>query len=126
MESRPPCEHFQRSIASYLRSLAHCPSTLATEGTHTLRTVSAGVRSTRNEDGGIVLDIEHGEMFRLNPVGALILESLGKGCTETEIAQEISRQYSISEKTVVADVRDFVKSLEEHKLIQIHPGEKTS
>jgi len=91
-----------------------------------LRTVSAGVRSTRNEDGGIVLDIEHGEMFRLNPVGALILESLGKGCTEAEIAQEISRQYSISEKTVSADVRDFVKSLEEHKLIQIYPAEKTS
>ena len=73
-----------------------------------------------------MLDIDHGQMFRLNPVGALILESLGKGCTEAEIAKEISRQYSIREKTVVADVREFVKSLEEHKLVQIHPGEKTS
>lgn len=91
-----------------------------------MRTLSAGVRSTRNEDGGIVLDIDHGQMFRLNPVGALILESLSKGCTETEIAKEISRQYSITEKIALADVREFVNSLEEHKLVQIHPGEKTS
>jgi Coenzyme PQQ synthesis protein D (PqqD) len=89
-----------------------------------LYAVSAGVRSTRNEDGGIVLDIDHGQMFRLNPVGALILESLGKGCAETEIAQEISRQYSISEETAVADVREFLQSLEEHKLVRTQPGEK--
>lgn len=79
--------------------------------------VSAGVRSTRNEDGGIVLDIVHGQMFRLNPVGALILESLVKGCAETEIAEEIARRYSVSEVEAVADVREFLKSLEEHQLV---------
>jgi hypothetical protein len=91
-----------------------------------LYAVSAGVRSTRNEDGGIVLDIDHGQMFRLNPVGALILESLGKGCAETEIAKEISRQYSISEETAAADVREFLQALEEHKLVRTQPGEKVS
>jgi hypothetical protein len=65
-------------------------------------------------------------MFRLNPVGALILESLGKGCTEAEIAKKISRQYGIGEETVLADVREFVKSLEQHKLVRTQPGEKTS
>lgn len=88
--------------------------------------VSAGVRSTRNGDGGIVLDVDQGQMFRLNPVGALILELLGRGCTEIEIAKEISRQYRISEETAVADVREFVKSLEEHKLVRTHQGEKAS
>jgi hypothetical protein len=88
--------------------------------------LSAGVRSTRNEDGGIVLDIDHGQMFRLNPVGALILESIGKGCTETEIAKEISQQCSIGEETAVADVREFVKSLEEYKLVRTPWGEKAS
>jgi hypothetical protein len=91
-----------------------------------LYAVSAGVRSTRNEDGGIVLDIDQGQMFRVNPVGALILESLGKGCAETEIAKEISRQYSISEETAGADVREFLKSLEEHKLVRTQPGDKVS
>lgn len=82
--------------------------------------ISDGVRSTRNEDGGIVLDIDHGQMFRLNPVGALILESLGKGCVEAEIAQEIACQYNISEETASADVREFLSSLEEHRLIRMH------
>jgi hypothetical protein len=91
-----------------------------------LYAVSAGVRSTRNEDGGIVLDIDHGQMFRLNPVGALILELLGRGRPETEIAKEISRQYSISEETAVADVREFLKSLEEHKLVRTQQEEKVS
>ena len=85
--------------------------------------IAAGVRSTRNEDGGIALDIDHGQMFRLNPVGALILESLGKGRAEAEIAQEIGAQYSISEETAVADMHEFLKSLEEHKLIRIHHQE---
>jgi len=82
--------------------------------------VSAGVRSTRNEDGGIVLDIDHGQMFRLNPVGALILESVAKGRVEMEIAREIASQYKINEETAAADVRDFLGSLEEHKLIRMH------
>jgi Coenzyme PQQ synthesis protein D (PqqD) len=91
-----------------------------------LYAVAAGVRSTRNEDGGIVLDIDHGQMFRLNPVAALILESLGKGCAESEIAQEIARQYNISEETASADIREFLKSLEEHKLVRTQQGEKVS
>jgi 2-phosphoglycerate kinase len=91
-----------------------------------LYAVAAGVRSTRNEDGEIVLDIDHGQMFRLNPVAALILESLGKGCAESEIAQEIARQYNISEETASADIREFLKSLEEHKLVRTQQGEKVS
>jgi hypothetical protein len=94
--------------------------------TDALYDISAGVRSTRNQDGGIVLDIDHGQMFRLNPVGALILESLGKGCAETEIAKEISRAYSISEESASADIREFLQSLEEHKLVHTRRGEKTS
>jgi hypothetical protein len=91
-----------------------------------LHEISAGVRSTRNEDGGIVLDIDHGQMFRLNPVGALILESLGKGCAEAEIAQEIARQYNIREETASADLREFLQSLEEHKLVRARLGERVS
>lgn len=88
--------------------------------------VSAGVRSTRNEDGGIVLDIDRGQMFRLNPVGALILESLAKGSAETEIAKEVSRLYSISQETAAADVREFLESLELHKLVHTQQRERVS
>lgn len=89
-------------------------------------TLSAAVRSTMNEDGGIALDIDHGQMFRLNPTGALILESLQWGCAEIEIAKEISRQYSISEELAVADVREFLEALEKHRLVRTQLAEKTS
>ncbi len=88
--------------------------------------VSAGVRSTRNEDGGIVLDIDHGQMFRLNPVGALTLDLLGNGRPETEIAKEIAHQYGISEETAGADVREFLKSLQEYELVHTRQAEKAS
>jgi len=91
-----------------------------------LYAISAGIRSIRNEDGGIVLDIDHGQMFRLNPVGALIVESLGKGCAETEVAKEISLQYSISEEIALADVREFLESLEEHKLVRTEQTEEVA
>lgn len=86
--------------------------------------VSTGVRSTRSEDGGIVLDINHGQMFRLNPVGALIVDLLGRGRHETEIAQEIADQYNVSEEMAKTDVADFLKSLEEHRLVRTKTGEK--
>jgi DNA-binding IclR family transcriptional regulator len=65
-------------------------------------------------------------MFRLNPVGAMILESLAKGSAETEIAKEVSQLYSISEETAVADVHEFLESLEQHKLVRSQQREKVS
>ena len=116
-------EHFVQSLVSHLLS-CHTPQHVPSERTHALYAVSAGVRSTSNEDGGIVLDIDHGQMFRLNPVGALILDSLAKGFAETEIAKEISRQYRISEEVAAADVHEFLESLEKHKLVQAQEREK--
>lgn len=88
--------------------------------------VSTGIRSTRNEDGGIVLDIDRGQMFRLNPVGALILDFLGKGRSEAEIAQEVADQYNISLEVARVDVREFLGSLEEHKLVRAQKRETVS
>src|ERR1700730_11660357 len=125
MGSRRSCEHFAQSLASRLCFMGYSANRVPGR-THALYEVSAGVRSTRNEDGGIVLDIDHGQMFRLNPVGALILQLLGNGCAEAEIAQEIARRYNTSEETVLADMREFLQSLEEHKLVRSQPGGKFS
>ena len=112
------CEHFARSVASHARPVTHSPARPQSEGSHAVYEVSAGVRSTRNEDGGIVLDIDHGQMFRLNPVGALILDFLGKGRSEAEIAQEVAGQYGISLEIARADVHEFLESLEVHTLVR--------
>jgi hypothetical protein len=84
--------------------------------------VSDNIRSTHNQDGGIVLDILHGRMFRLNFVGSRILELLKQGSTEPEIVDQLARQFGIRPSTAEADVREFVEILERHKLLTVHDG----
>jgi hypothetical protein len=79
--------------------------------------VSDGVRSTHGQDGAIVLDVHQGQMFNLNPVGSRILELLESGATEADIVETIVREFSASRDAVEKDVREFIGSLKEHKLV---------
>jgi hypothetical protein len=67
--------------------------------------VSDSIRRTQTVDGGILLDIHHGQMFCLNVVGARILELMQRGYDESRIADEISRDYGVDKETVRRDVR---------------------
>jgi hypothetical protein len=69
-------------------------------------------------DGGILLDIHHGQMFCLNIVGAKILELMQRGHDETRIAEEISRDYGASREVVRANVREFIENLHKHHILQ--------
>lgn len=84
--------------------------------------VAENVRSTHSQDGGIVLDILHGQMFRLNFVGSKILELLKQGCVETEIAEQLAREFGIDRATAEADVREFVETLVKHHLLTLRDG----
>ena len=79
--------------------------------------VSDGVRSTHGQDGAIVLDIHQGQMFNLNPVGSRILELLESGLVEPDIVDTISREFGANREIVENDVREFIGSLKEHKLV---------
>jgi hypothetical protein len=78
------------------------------------------VRKTHSQDGGIVLDVKHGRMFGLNFVGSKILELLERQTTPTLIAQEIARIYGVSVEIADRDVREFLETLEKHRLIETH------
>jgi Coenzyme PQQ synthesis protein D (PqqD) len=80
--------------------------------------VSEHVRKIHSLDGGIVLDILHGQMFGLNFVGSRILELLQQQSTPTLIAQEIAATFGISAETAERDVREFLETLEKHHLIE--------
>ena len=84
--------------------------------------VSAGVRSTRNGDGGIVLDVNHGKIFRLNGIGAFIFERIRDRQNEAEIIAEVSHTYGIPDRIVHSDVADFLKSLEHQGLVMVSQG----
>jgi len=88
--------------------------------------VSAELRSTHNHDGAVVLDIRHGQMFRLNLVGSRILELLKESRDETEIADQISAEFGAERDLVASDVREFLAQLERHQLLRIEPKVKAT
>jgi hypothetical protein len=81
--------------------------------------LSAQVRSTHNQDGAVVLDILHGQMFRANFVGSRILEFLKQGRTEAQIADELSDEFGVSRETARTDVQEFLAHLEKHHLLDL-------
>lgn len=79
--------------------------------------VSDTVRSTHGQDGAIVLDIRHGQMFNLNVVGSRILELLKNGASESAITDDISQTFEVSRDVAERDVREFIDALKEHELV---------
>jgi coenzyme PQQ synthesis protein D (PqqD) len=85
--------------------------------------ISDTIRQTQTVDGGVLLDVHHGQMFCLNIVGAKILELMQKGYDETRIADEISRDYGASAEVVHADVIEFIEALHKNHILQpARPG----
>jgi hypothetical protein len=80
--------------------------------------LSAQVRSTHNQDGAVVLDILHGQMFRANFVGSRILELLKQGFTNDQIADAISHEFAVPREIVTVDLQQFLSHLEKHNLLQ--------
>jgi len=80
--------------------------------------VSEHVRNTYSQDGGIVLDVKHGRVFSLNLVGSKIMELLKQEYTPTLIAQELARTFCVSPEIAGQDVREFLETLEKHRLIE--------
>ncbi len=79
------------------------------------------VRSALTEDGGVVLDIQRGQILRVNSVAAHILDLLKQECSVAEIASSIVRTYGIGEETAQADIREFLQTLETYHLLRPQP-----
>jgi coenzyme PQQ synthesis protein D (PqqD) len=80
--------------------------------------ISDTIRRTETADGGILLDVHHGQMFCLNIIGSKILELMRRGYDESRIADEISRDYGASKEVVRADVIEFIETLQKHHILQ--------
>jgi Coenzyme PQQ synthesis protein D (PqqD) len=85
--------------------------------------LSAQVRSTHSQDGAVVLDILHGQMFRANFVGSRILELLKQGRTEAQIADELSAAFDVPLETAATDLQEFLAYLQEHRLLELRQSE---
>jgi len=87
--------------------------------------LSEHVRSTHSQDGAVVLDILHGQMFRLNLVGSRMLELLNQGHTEREIAEQLSQEFAVGQEMVASDLKEFLAHLERHDLLNLEGTHST-
>lgn len=74
------------------------------------------VRSTHNQDGGTVLDLRNGRLFRLNFTASLIWEQLRDGQPQLQIAKAVADRFGISEDAARNDVEQFLKSVGQYEL----------
>jgi hypothetical protein len=84
-------------------------------------TIAPGVRETASEDGAVLLDVEQGICFSLNPVGLRIWELLKKRRSLDDIADALSQDCSVPRAQLLSDAAEFIEALKTKHLIQL-PG----
>ena len=70
------------------------------------------------EEEAILLDLDEGEVLRLNPVGAEIWSAIDGRHTVEEIVAHIRRTIEVSHWTARRDVHRFLKQLLRHALVE--------
>jgi Coenzyme PQQ synthesis protein D (PqqD) len=84
--------------------------------------ISENVRAMINQDGGILMDIEHGTMISLNICASQIWKKLQQKLPLDQIIEDISVEFQISRATAQQDVQDFLDSLQKHGLLRADGG----
>ena len=75
------------------------------------------IRRVSSADGGIVLDVRRGTMFRLNPLGARVLDLLDQGEPLPRVAYLIGAEFGVALAVVQTDVSEFLHSLKIHGVL---------
>lgn len=78
------------------------------------------IRRLSNSDGGVLLDLRRGVMFRLNSLGARVLDLLEQGNSPAQIAETFSAEFQVPLEEVQADVREFVDALKVRRVLDAH------
>ena len=80
--------------------------------------ISSAIRSASTRDGTVLLDVQHGRILSLNSIGSRVFEMLRGGLDENQIAGEISKGFGADADQVRSDVRDFIRTLEGHNVLE--------
>lgn len=73
------------------------------------------------EEEALLLDLEEGEVLRLNPVGAEIWNAIDGTRTVDDIVAHIQGTFEVTEKQAARDVQRFLKQLLRHELVEERP-----
>ena len=67
----------------------------------------------------VILNLESGVYFGLDPVGARIWQLLSEGKTLAEVGNAMVGEYEVSREDIERDVRSLVEALQMQKLVEI-------
>jgi len=65
------------------------------------------------DDGGILLDLDHDRLLKLNPVGVEMWKLIAQGSTEEEIVRNVADRYQVDRTRVSHDLRALLDRLAE-------------
>jgi hypothetical protein len=91
----------------------------------TMVRISENIRTSFNQDGAVLMDIQGGSMLTLNPIGSIIWQQLSDGRSPELIAEHLASEFGIARERALSDVKDFVQQLEGHHLIQQSDSESS-
>ena len=63
------------------------------------------------DDEVVMMDVEKGAYFGLNPVGSIIWEIMEKPHGLDDVITRLTREYEVTEKQCKADIKPFIESL---------------
>ena len=95
-------------------TLIHVPVPI--EATITPR---SGVQSQTINEGAVLVDVQTGSVFELNPIGAEVWALLISGNTLVGICDALGKHYVVERSVLEADVRQLVESLTSAGLVEI-------
>jgi len=78
------------------------------------------------EDEVIMVNFENGSYYSINGTGSELLDLLGRGVDEERMICHIESRYLCDRKTAEGDVRTFLTSLREERLVLPIGGKDTS
>ncbi|MCU1301778.1 MAG: hypothetical protein JWQ87_2062 [Candidatus Sulfotelmatobacter sp.] len=66
-----------------------------------------------SRDGGVLLDIEHDRLLKLNTVGTEMWNLLSRGMTEVQVIETVAQRYGVGPLVVGRDLRALLSRLSE-------------
>lgn len=82
--------------------------------------IALTVKETENEDGAVLLDVEKGVCFSLNPVGLRIWGLLKQGSNIDQITDALKQDYAVLPRPqLLEDVYSFMHDLENKELLLV-------
>jgi hypothetical protein len=84
---------------------------------HASLVLAAGIRVSTHQDGAVILDINGGQVYSTNRVGAEILSLIEKGADFDTIAECIGKDFDAPIERIRVDLRNFLDSLRFRDLV---------